>query len=157
MGDLSKNFSRCEFNCRCGCGFDRIKPELVEQIQRFRNLLWISYGQEIPVKISSGCRCPNHNEAVGGMRNSLHIQGSAADVLFEHVPVMVAGRMVYLANQLGLMKVGGLGVYPDRNFLHLDVRRLSSAGDAALPVVWVKENGYYRYGVDFTKELETIA
>jgi hypothetical protein len=157
MGDLSKNFSRCEFSCQCGCGFDRIKPELVEQIQRFRNFLWISNGREVPVRICSGCRCPGHNEAIGGTRNSLHVQGNAADVLFEHFPVMVAGRMVYQANQLGFMKVGGLGVYPDRNFLHLDIRPPNSAGDAIFPVIWIKENGYYRYGVDFSREIDTIA
>jgi hypothetical protein len=79
------------------------------------------------------------------------------DVLFEHVPILVAGRMVYQANQLSLMNVGGLGVYPDRNFLHLDIRSQNSAGGVILPIIWINENGYCRYGVDFSGEINTVA
>lgn len=33
-----------------------------------------------PVKINSGYRCPELNKAVGGVPNSFHLQGRAADI-----------------------------------------------------------------------------
>lgn len=74
MGDLSENFSRREFACKCGCGFNRVEPELVEQIQRFRDMLWISSGVEIPITVTSGCRCPKYNAEVGGAKTSFHLR-----------------------------------------------------------------------------------
>ena len=152
MGDLSKNFSRREFTCKCGCGFNCIDPGLVEQIQRFRDLMYIAAGEEIPVAITSGCRCTNHNEAIGGTRNSFHTLKLAADITFKHFPVTFAGRIVYLANQLGLMKVGGIGVYPDLNFIHIDIRPKGIADGTNFPVTWINKNGFYCYGVDFSGE-----
>ena len=34
----------------------------------------------VPVVITSGTRCRRHNAAVGGVYNSLHLTGSAADI-----------------------------------------------------------------------------
>ncbi len=114
MGDLAKNFSRYEFACHCGCGFDAVDPELVAALQRLRNL-W-----DRPVLILSGCRCPKHNREVGGARESLHTQGRAADV-------MVFGKLENLdlgdVKALGLFRLGfgGVGIY--RWGLHLDMRK----------------------------------
>jgi len=74
MGDLSKDFSRSEFACRCGCGFDDVNLILVERLQAIRNAL----GE--PIRILSGCRCPTHNRKVGGSSASAHLAGHAADV-----------------------------------------------------------------------------
>lgn len=142
MGDLSNNFSRWEFSCRCGCGFDRIKPELVKQVQRFRDLLRFAAEEEVPLRVTSGCRCPAHNAAIGGAKNSFHTQGMAVDFIFDYDHVISAGRMISRANEIGLMKVAGIGVYPDRDFVHLDIR----PGNLT---TWINENGFYRYGVDF--------
>ena len=73
MGDLTKNFSRWEFACRCGCGMDDIRMELVEMLQEARDFL----GE--PININSGVRCPVHNLAVGGKSDSSHLLGWAAD------------------------------------------------------------------------------
>lgn len=72
--DLSKNFSRYEFACKCGCGFDRVNPRLVHLIQEIRDEI----GE--PVVIYSGCRCAKHNMAVGGVVDSAHTTGEAADI-----------------------------------------------------------------------------
>lgn len=54
------------------------------------------YGQ--PVKISSGYRCPKLNKAVGGVTNSQHIRGQAADIKIQGVtPTHIAD---YIANHL---------------------------------------------------------
>ncbi|MBQ3396797.1 MAG: hypothetical protein IJG34_10220 [Synergistaceae bacterium] len=34
----------------------------------------------VPVRVNSGCRCRSHNAKVGGVPNSQHIQGYAADL-----------------------------------------------------------------------------
>ena len=158
MGDLTNNFSKWEFACKCGCGLDQIDPELVRQTQIFRNLLWIATGKEISITVTCGCRCEKHNAEVGGTPHSFHMAGMAVDITFKHVPVLVAGRIVYLANKLGMMKVGALGVYPDRNFMHLDIRSFTSpskkAGNRVLPVTWINAGGKYQFGVDFSKKVK---
>ena len=148
MGDLSNNFSKWEFACKCGCGFDQIDPELVRQVQIFRNMLWLTTGREISITVTCGCRCEKHNAEVGGTMHSYHMAGMAVDITFKHVPFLAAGRIVYLANQLGVMKVRGIGAYPDMNFLHLDIRSQN------YPSTWIYENSSYRYGIDFSEKVK---
>jgi zinc D-Ala-D-Ala carboxypeptidase len=73
MGDLSRNFSRPEFECSCGCGYDQIQLALVEKLQRVRD----NFG---PMTINSGCRCAPHNRSVGGSPQSPHLQGLGVDI-----------------------------------------------------------------------------
>lgn len=74
MGDIATNFSRSEFACKCGCGFDTVDCELVEVLQDVRDVF------NATVSISSGCRCERHNRAVGGAPSSQHTKGRAADI-----------------------------------------------------------------------------
>ena len=41
-----------------------------------------------PIRITSGYRCPELNSAVGGVKNSLHLRGEAADI---HLPSVEKG------------------------------------------------------------------
>ena len=75
MGDISKDFNRYEFSCQCGCGFNTVDVELIIVVQDVRDY----FGQ--PVRINSGCRCPKHNAAIGGSKNSQHLFGKAADIV----------------------------------------------------------------------------
>ena len=70
---LSKNFTREEFKCPCGCTRQMVDSELVEKMQAVREKL----GK--PIKITSGYRCIPHNAAVGGSSGSKHRYGMAAD------------------------------------------------------------------------------
>jgi hypothetical protein len=74
MGDLTKNFSRWEFACRCGCGFNTVDFELLINLQVLRDEI------NSPINIISGCRCPKHNLNVGGATNSQHMKAKAADI-----------------------------------------------------------------------------
>jgi uncharacterized protein YcbK (DUF882 family) len=74
MGDLSNHFDRSEFACPCGCGKDDVSPELVQRLERLR----IEFAQ--PIVINSGVRCPAHNAKVGGVPDSAHVSGEAADL-----------------------------------------------------------------------------
>jgi len=50
MGDLSKNFSRYEVQCSCGCGASWVSPKLIEKLQHVRDVV----GK--PMTITSGVR-----------------------------------------------------------------------------------------------------
>ena len=60
MGDLTSNFDRSEFACKCGCGENRIDMVHVDMLQRVRSL------SGVPMSINSGYRCTKHNRAIGG-------------------------------------------------------------------------------------------
>ena len=70
---LSKNFTRKDFKCPCGCTRQMVDSELVEKLQAIRDKL----GKAI--KVTSGYRCLSHNAAVGGSSGSKHRYGMAAD------------------------------------------------------------------------------
>lgn len=75
MGDLSANFSRHEFKCKCGkCEQVGPDPLLIAELQAIRHDL----GK--PIVINSGHRCKAYNRRVGGAINSQHIKGTAADI-----------------------------------------------------------------------------
>lgn len=110
MGDLSVNFSRSEFACRCGCGYDTVDAKLLEALEALRQ----HFGS--PVSISSGCRCREHNQIVGGSSRSQHLFGRAADIVVRDVgPDEVAD---YLERTF----TGRLGVGRYTRFTHVDSR-----------------------------------
>ena len=111
MGDLSKNFSAWEFRCPCGCGFDGVDPLLVQSLQELRDII------KRPIRINSGCRCPRHNQDVGGEIDSQHLLGKAADVVVSGVD---PGTIARIAERIPAFKQGGIGIY--NTFTHLDVR-----------------------------------
>lgn len=73
----TKNFNLEEF--RCGCrnycnGYSSLLDiDLLKNLQKVRD----EFGA---VTITSGIRCGKHNEAVGGITNSKHTVGKAADI-----------------------------------------------------------------------------
>ena len=74
MANDTKNFKVSEFACKCGCGFQDIDQRLINMCQEIRDKLGVA------VKINSGCRCAKHNTKVGGVKNSTHTRGLAADI-----------------------------------------------------------------------------
>ena len=84
---LSKNFTLEEFirsNTAERMGIDNV-PKNEEVIKNLRNLC-LEVLQPLrdyvgaPVHINSGYRCPELNEAVGGVKNSQHCRGEACDI-----------------------------------------------------------------------------
>lgn len=126
MMQLSKNFDSSEFACGCGCGYDSVSIELVNGLQKLRDLI------DKPVNVTSGCRCKKHNEAIGGSPNSYHLLGMAADVT---VWGMDPRSLYHYAEYIGMFRNGGIGIYPENGFVHVDMR-----GDYAR---WARVGGEY--------------
>lgn len=73
---LSKHFNTCEFECRCGkCQEVFIFDIHIDKLQELRDKI------DMPIAITSGYRCPEHNAAVGGAKKSQHMLGTATDII----------------------------------------------------------------------------
>ena len=65
-----------------------------------------------PIIINCAYRSPEHNKAVGGVENSYHVQGLAADIRPENLED--------LPELLDMVTDGGVGLYG--TFVHVDAR-----------------------------------
>ena len=77
--DKVKYFKKSEFKCQCGGKYCNGYPaemssKLIDILEKLRKY----FGK--PVTITSGLRCSKHNTAVGGVSNSMHQYGKAADI-----------------------------------------------------------------------------
>src|SRR6056297_2490042 len=83
MGDLTKNFSRSEFECKgrdcCGHSYP-VDRAFVEGLQALRDAVSKHRGRDTALTITSGFRCRRHNSEIGGSKNSFHCLGMAADI-----------------------------------------------------------------------------
>lgn len=106
----SAHFSEAELACH-HCGVNGVGQPLLDALEAFR----LKVGA--PVIVNCAYRCPAHNAAVGGVPNSQHVLGKAADV-------QVAGKTSRELYELALhiSFIRGLGVSDHAGYLHLDVR-----------------------------------
>jgi hypothetical protein len=116
MGDLSKNFSRYEVRCSCGCNASWISPVLIEKLQHVRDVI------DKPMLITSGVRCEEFNTSINGSLISSHMpdsegMGLAVDIActssqsrFEMVDVAIKY----------FRRIGIAGEHSG-NFIHLDI------------------------------------
>lgn len=74
MAKDTEHFNVSEFTCKCGCGFNIIDQRVINMAETIRQALGV------PVRVNSGCRCEKHNAKVGGVKNSKHTKGFAADL-----------------------------------------------------------------------------
>lgn len=81
----TSHFARAEFACDCGgyCdGFPaEMNLELLLKLEALRNAV------NVPVIITSGVRCRQRNAEVGGVDNSQHLFGQAADLYAPGIPI----------------------------------------------------------------------
>jgi uncharacterized protein YcbK (DUF882 family) len=108
---LSDHFERSEFACQCGCGFCAVDVELLFVLEQTRR-----HFNDRPLHINSGCRCADHNGAIGGSNGSMHTKGMAVDFFIKGVDAAKVAD--YLEKTFP--DTYGIGRYPGRT--HLDVR-----------------------------------
>ena len=130
MGDLSRSFSRWEFRCRCEqyCegSYDTVDYELVKVLEELREYFRLKYytkSDDITIRITSGNRCPQHNEDIGGSPDSQHVQSKACDFVVTGVHADEVAD--YLEAQY--KSKYGIGRYEGRT--HLDVRQTKARWD----------------------------
>ena len=114
-----KWFKEKEFACKC-CGQlplstgsgqaprENVKALVSEVLDPVRDKLGM------PIVVNSGYRCERHNKDVGGVRNSQHLRGEAADIHCEDNE-----RLKQLIIENG--KFDQLITYP--TFLHVSYKR----------------------------------
>lgn len=108
---MARYFSEKEFACK-HCGK---VPGIDVRLQNILDAMRERAGA--PLVLSSAYRCPEHNAAVGGVPNSFHVQGCAADVL---VPDgMTVEELAKIAEECC---ADGVGRYFGQGFVHVDTR-----------------------------------
>lgn len=133
MSMIGKYFDSSEFACQCyrhesdGNGHNVldhiIDKRLVDLLDGIRERLGC------PLTINSGYRCEEHNAEVGGVSNSQHCLGTAADITYDGVDVdYLANLAEEVANDL-LGEGIGIGRYYHQNFVHVDVRGYEARWD----------------------------
>ena len=106
-----KYFTREEFQCSCGCGFDTVDYELAEVLDDVRTFF------KSPVVINSGCRCISRNHTIGGSAKSQHLYGRAADIVVKDIDA----ELVYNYLDKKYPDTYGVGKYNGRT--HIDTRK----------------------------------
>ena len=102
-----------EFACKC-CG--QLPPSAEQNLQALVDHVLDPARERLgmPITVNSGYRCPAHNKAVGGVKNSQHLKGEAADITCADNK-----RLAEIIEQLG--NFDQLIVYP--TFLHVSYKR----------------------------------
>jgi len=120
---LSANFSLWEVVCPC-CGKSKHDNRLIIALEQLRELGCEYRKEGTPITVLSGVRCSTWNSRCGGVPQSQHLVGRAADIVMRGLHPY---EMESLAEQVWLFSHGGIGVYPHRGFIHVDVRLGGSA------------------------------
>lgn len=115
---MTEHFHDNEFRCKCCKGLPKagISPRLFDKLEHLREAVSLHLGKETPLIVLSGYRCKKHNEAVGGVPNSYHVQGKAADIKLPDR--MTFGQFRELCLKVGITRIG---LYHDQRFVHVDV------------------------------------
>ena len=108
---LSEHFSESEMSCHhCGqLPAGGISGVLLDGLERLRTIV----GK--PIYVTNAYRCPEHNAAVGGVSNSPHVHGPAADI---YVDGMGVWELANICKQI----FDGVGEYYGQEFVHVDMR-----------------------------------
>ena len=116
MGNMTKNFSREEFTCQCGCAANNISPTLVDMLQLVRD--YIGTG----ITITSGIRCAQHNAIVGGVVGSAHVPVDIGAGLYGHgVDIKVSTSQYRYKLTPTLYKAGFRRIGIGDGFIHVDI------------------------------------
>lgn len=127
----SRHFSFDDFACKCGgkyptCPRIWVKGALIDSLEKLRARYYPD-----GMTIVSGCRCRQHNAAVGGARASQHMSGAAADLEYAVTSEKVAAMKIF----------GGIGRSgSNRMVRHVDRRDVTernlTGGTRTRPTQW---------------------
>jgi zinc D-Ala-D-Ala carboxypeptidase len=111
---MSEHFQEYEFRCRCPRCKGLVEANIDDSL--YALLEWVRSAVGHAIKIVSGVRCKEHNAEVGGVENSDHLRGTAADIS------IVSSQDRFLAIR-AVIQLGGKRIGIGKDFLHLSVDR----------------------------------
>lgn len=97
-----------ELDCKCGCGHNNANENFLYKLNHARHLA------EVPFVITSGCRCNEHNEKVGGSLTSAHLVGLAVDIACPDSRTRF--KIIKALLMVGFTRIG-IG----KDFIHVDM------------------------------------
>lgn len=103
-------FTPAEFECNCGrcdAGFDDMDQRFLERLDDARATA------RVPFVLTSAMRCPDYNRQVGGVPNSAHTTGHAADIACGNSSARA--RILAACVGAGFTRIG-----VSRSFIHVD-------------------------------------
>ena len=118
--DRIRYFTRAEFKCKCGGRYCNGYPAEIDiNMVKIADEIRSRIGK--PIHINSGLRCKTHNANVGGVSNSQHLLGNAADL---GCPIgCTPAQMASIAEDI-MGDTGGIGTYSWG--IHIDTRSTKS-------------------------------
>lgn len=119
VGMVSKYFNESEVSCHC-CGRNGAQQDILDFLDDLREYI----GR--PLYVTCVYRCPTHNAEVGGVPNSQHVLGYAADTYADGMTVDE------LADAGIACGADGIGIYYGSDFVHFDVRD----GRVGSKIIW---------------------
>ena len=117
--DEIKYFKKQEFACKCGKYCNGYPAEIDMDMVKIADQIRARIGK--PITINSGLRCKTHNANVGGVSNSQHLYGNAADLGCP--PGYTPEKMASIAEEI-MGDTGGIGTYSWG--IHIDTRSTKS-------------------------------
>lgn len=122
----SSGLRSSDFSCPC-CGYLSLPLETAVAVIELNARLYPA----APVHIESGCRCERHNAAVGGSKNSLHLDGLAVDLT--HPALSPAILASFIVGTYGRVLYN-----PSNGCVHYELRGYG------MLLVRLKDGKYYR-------------
>lgn len=123
--DRYPNFSEKEMACKglnCCGGKADMSPDFMLTLQALRS------AAAMPLRVTSGYRCHEHNTAVGG--GPAHVLGRAADIAVSRGDALRVVKLALLHGFSGL----GIKQHGDNRFIHLD--NLTDRECVPRPTIW---------------------
>jgi uncharacterized protein YcbK (DUF882 family) len=122
---MTKNFSKEEFDCNDGSEMPinvyHNMVKVANQLQTLRDYI----GK--PIQVNSAWRSEEYNTSIGGVKNSQHIMGRAADIVIKGMTPIEVSKIIEELIGKGDMLQGGLGIYS--SFVHYDIRGTKARWD----------------------------
>ena len=114
-----KHFKKSEFACKCGKYCNSYPAEIDLKMVKWADAIRDRIGK--PISINSGLRCKTHNANVGGVSNSQHLYGTAADL---GCPAGITPKKMASIAEESMGNTGCIGIYSWG--IHIDSRKTKS-------------------------------
>ena len=120
---LTENFTIEEFACNDGT---KVPNQYISNVTKLaKNLQALRDHLNESVKITgSGYRTKEHNDKVGGAKESQHLIANAADINAKNKTPKQLAAIIEKLIKAGKMEEGGIGVY--KGFVHYDRRGIKA-------------------------------